>query len=97
MNVAETVRKKREQILNVATAYGAYNVRVIGSVARGEADEQSDIDFLVSIGPAFSLMDHVRLEEELEQLLGRKVDVVSDGSLKRPRFRRRVLGEAVPL
>jgi predicted nucleotidyltransferase len=97
MSLTETVKQMRKQIINITAAHGAYNVRIFGSVARGEADEKSDIDFLVSISPEFSLMDHVRLEQALEQLLGRRVDVVSDGGLKRPRFRQRVLSEAIPL
>jgi len=97
MDLKDTVKQKRMQIIELASKFGVHNVRLFGSVARGESDDKSDIDFLVTIGPKFSLMDHVRLEQALEQLLGHKVDIVSDGGLKRPRFRDRVLNEAMPL
>jgi predicted nucleotidyltransferase len=71
-------------------------VRVFGSVARGEADEQSDIDFLVELEPGRTLLDLGGLQYDLEQLLGRRVDVVTERGLK-PRIRERVLREAVPL
>jgi predicted nucleotidyltransferase len=71
-------------------------VRVFGSVARGEADEQSDIDLLVEFEPNRSLLDHAGLWVELQELLGVKVDVVSERGLK-PRIRQRVLQEAIPL
>jgi len=71
-------------------------VRVFGSIARGDDDEQSDIDLLVEFESGRSLLDHAALWLELQQLLGRKVDVVSDRGIK-PRMRDRVLREAVPL
>lgn len=74
----------------------ARNVRVFGSVARGESDAQSDIDFLVDLEPGRSLRDLIRLQRELETLLARKVDVVSSHGL-RERVRQRILQEAVPL
>jgi predicted nucleotidyltransferase len=93
----ETILKaRRDQILNLCAKYGASNVRVFGSVARGEADESSDIDLIVDFDPERSLLDHAALWLELQELVGVKVDVVSSRGLK-PRIRERVLQEAVPL
>jgi predicted nucleotidyltransferase len=96
MTLEEIVRAKREDILHVCAKYGARNVRVFGSVARGEADEQSDLDFLVELEPGRTLFDLGGLQYELEGLLGFRVDVVTERGLKR-RIRERVLREAVPL
>ncbi|MEJ5349027.1 MAG: nucleotidyltransferase family protein [Desulfosoma sp.] len=92
----EQLMERREEILRIAAKHGARNVRVFGSVARGEADEESDIDLIVEFEPGRSLLDHAALWLELQELLGRKVDVVSDRGIK-PRIRDRVLKEAVPL
>lgn len=92
----ELLRTKREEILEIAKKYGAYNVRVFGSVARGEADEKSDIDFLVDMEPHRSLFDMGGLLMDLEDLLGCPVDVVTEEGL-RERIRARVLQEAVAL
>jgi predicted nucleotidyltransferase len=93
----ETILKaRRDQILNLCAKYGASNVRVFGSVARGEADESSDIDLIVDFDPERSLLDHAALWLELQELVGVRVDVVSSRGLK-PRIRERVLQEAVPL
>lgn len=86
----------RSEILAIAARYGARNVRLFGSVARGEADERSDIDLVVDFDPERSLLDHAGLSLELQELLGREVDVVSGRGLK-PRIRERVMAEAVPL
>ena len=86
----------REQILALANKYGASDVRVFGSVAKGTADERSDIDFLVDLSPDRSLLDLGGLLYELQQLLGRPVDVITAAGL-RPRIRNRVLKEAVPI
>ena len=82
--------------MQLAAKHGARNVRVFGSVARHEADEQSDIDFLVDMEPGRSLMDMGGLLMDLRELLGREVDVVTERGLK-PRIRDRVLQEAVAL
>ncbi len=76
--------------------YGAYNVQVFGSVARGESDEQSDIDLIVDFEPGRSLLDHAGLWLELQEPLDFRVDVVSSRGIK-PRIRERVLREAIPL
>jgi uncharacterized protein len=96
MALEELLKEKREAILCVCAKHGAHNVRVFGSVARGEADEQSDIDLLVEFDPGRSLLDHAALWLELQDLLGCKVDVLSDRGIK-PRIRERVLREAIPL
>lgn len=96
MTREEVLKAKREEILRVCAKYGARNVRVFGSVARGEADEQSDIDLLVEFEPDRTLLDHAGLWLELQDLLGCTVDVVSERGLK-PRIRERVLREAIPL
>jgi predicted nucleotidyltransferase len=96
VTLEELLKAKREEILEVCARYGARQVRVFGSVARGEADEQSDIDFLVELEPGRTLLDLGGLQYDLEQLLGRRVDVVMERGLK-PRIRERVLREAVPL
>jgi predicted nucleotidyltransferase len=96
MAVEDLLKAKREEILRVCAKYGAYNVRVFGSVARSEADEQSDIDFLVELEAGRTLFDLGGLQYDLEQLLGFRVDVVTERGLK-PRIRERVLREALPL
>ncbi len=96
MTLEQLLREKREEILKIAAKHGARNVRVFGSVVRGEADEKSDIDFLVEMEPGRSLFDLGGLQYELERLLGRPVDVVTERGLK-ARIRERVLREAVPL
>ncbi len=96
MGVEDLLRDKREEILRIAASHGARNVRIFGSVARGEADETSDIDFLVDMEPNRSLFDVGALLSDLRELLGRKVDVVSEKGIYWL-LRRRILKEAKPL
>lgn len=96
MTLAELRTTRRSQILSLAERSGARNVRVFGSVARGESDPQSDVDFLVDLDQGRSLLDIGRLQRQLEELLRQKVDVVSARGL-RQQVRQRVLGDAVPL
>ena len=96
MGVKELLQSKREEILRIAAKHGAHNVRVFGSVARGEADDKSDVDFLVKMDQGRSLLDHAGLILELENLLQRPVDVASERGL-RTRVRKRVMKEVVPL
>jgi len=96
MNIYELLQTKREEILNTAAKYGAYNVRIFGSVARQEADAQSDVDFLVEMDAGRSLFDLGGLLMELQDLLGCNVDVVTEKGL-RERIRERVLQEAIIL
>lgn len=96
MSIYELLQVKREDILQTAAKYGAYNIRIFGSVARFEADANSDVDFLVEMEPGRSLFDLGGLLMELQELLGCDVDVVTEKGL-RSRLRERVLNEAVPL
>jgi uncharacterized protein len=90
------LREKRSEIIELARARGASHVRVFGSVARGEAGEGSDIDFIVDLEPGRSLFDLGGLLMDLRDLLQRDVDVVSERGL-RPRVAERVLADAVEL
>jgi len=96
MDIKKLLEEKREEVLRICAKYGARNVRVFGSVARGEADDTSDIDLLVELEPGRSLLDLGGLQYELERVLGHRVDVVTERGLKE-RVRLRVLKEAVPL
>jgi predicted nucleotidyltransferase len=96
MALDQLLKEKRDEILRIAARYGARNVRIFGSVARHEADERSDIDFVVDLEPGRSLFDLGGLQYELEQLLDCRVDVVTQRGLK-SRIRERVLREAVTL
>ncbi|PWB54281.1 MAG: nucleotidyltransferase [Candidatus Methanoperedenaceae archaeon] len=96
MDSIKLLKNKRKDILRIASKYGARNVRIFGSLARGEASEDSDIDFLVDMEPGRSLFDLGGLLMDLQKLLAQKVDVVTEKGL-RPRIRERVLKEALPL
>jgi uncharacterized protein len=96
MNIETRLQQKRDEILAIAAKHGAYNVRLFGSVARGEADANSDVDLLVELEPNRSLLDLGGLLMELQELLGCSVDVVTEKGL-RQRIRDRVLSEAIPL
>ena len=90
------LKGKRKEILRIAQAHGASNVRVFGSVARGEEGPESDLDLLVEMKPGSSLLDLVSLWQDLEDLLGHKVDVITEGGIS-PYLRDRIHAEAVPL
>ena len=90
------LQDRRDEIIEIATRYGAGNVRVFGSVARGDDRPQSDVDLLVEMEADRSLLDLVGLGQALEELLQRKVDVLTDASLH-PMLRQRILDEARPL
>jgi predicted nucleotidyltransferase len=87
---------RREEIIALAAKHKAENVRVFGSVARGEANENSDVDLLVNFLPGASLFDLIDLKEDAEQLLGTSVDIVSEGGIS-PFLEQRILSEAVDL
>ena len=92
----ETLQSQKAQILEIADKYGASNIRVFGSVARGEANGDSDIDLLVDLEPGRSLLDHIGLIQDLADLLGRSVDVATPSALHE-RIKDRVMQDAVPL
>jgi predicted nucleotidyltransferase len=94
--VVNLVTTKREQILRLARRHGVTGVRVFGSMARGDAGPQSDVDLLVEVGPEPSPWFPGGLVAELEELLGRRVQVVTERGLDEL-LRERVLEEAVPL
>ena len=96
MEMLKLIQEKRREILGIAARHGAGNVRVFGSVARGEAGPESDLDILVDLEPGRSLLDHAALLLDLEAALGCKVDVVTERGL-RARVRENVLREAVAL
>ena len=96
MDISELIRTQRETIRRIAATHGARNVRLFGSVARGEAGPESDVDLLVEAGPATSAWFPGGLVADLEAVLGRRVDVVTERALA-PEFRERVLHEAVPV
>ena len=90
------VRLNRDAILTLAERHGAKDVRIFGSVVRGEAGPESDIDFLVELAPGRTLLDWSAFWQELEKLLGRPVDVATEKSLK-PEIRAHAIKEALPL
>ncbi|MEO8972738.1 MAG: nucleotidyltransferase family protein [Ktedonobacteraceae bacterium] len=96
MSLEELLHTRRDDILRTAKNYGAYNVRVFGSVARGEADTRSDIDLLVDMEKGRSLFDLGGLLVDLQDMLGCDVDIVTEQGL-RERIRERVLKEAIAL
>ncbi|MCK9502421.1 MAG: nucleotidyltransferase family protein [Lascolabacillus sp.] len=81
MKLANIIEKKREEIIRLSAKHGAKNIRVFGSVARGDESEDSDIDILVDLEKGRSLLDLSGLLIDLQKLLGRKVDVVTEKSL----------------
>ena len=96
MSLSKTLKNSREEILNIAGKYGAKNIRVFGSVARGEEKQGSDIDIIVEMKQGSSLLDIIAIKQDIEDLLGRKVDVVTEASIS-PYIRTEILREAVNL
>lgn len=96
MLTREDIRNRRDAILEIAKRYGAHNVRIFGSVARGDATGGSDLDLIVRFEPGRSLLDHGGLIMDLRELLGIKVDVIDEDAM-RQRFRDHVSKEAIPL
>jgi predicted nucleotidyltransferase len=96
MDLQRLLREKRDDICAIASKHGAYNVRIFGSVVRGEAGPDSDIDFLIDAGPDTSSWFPAGLILDLQEVLGQRVEVVTEKALN-PYVRDHVLGEAVPL
>jgi uncharacterized protein len=92
----EMIMSKRKQILEIATSHGAKNVRIFGSFARGDVGPGSDVDVLVDMERGRSILDVVALKQDLEDLLGREVDVVTEPAVSKY-IRNMVLQEAVTL
>jgi hypothetical protein len=93
MGIEELLGSKRAEILRIAATHGAHNVRVFGSAARGDDREDSDVDFLVEFEPGRSLLDQAALTLDLQELLGRKADVVTEDGVYWL-LRRRIVKEA---
>jgi predicted nucleotidyltransferase len=96
LNLTELVQEKRADILRIADQHGAFNVRVFGSVSRGEAGPDSDVDLLVDVGPKHSSWFPAGLIVDLEDLLGHRVDVATSDALHWY-VRDHILSEAKPL
>lgn len=96
MTPLERLRQRREDIQQIAARHGAFNVRVFGSVAREDAESESDIDFLIEKGPTTSSWFPAGLVLDLQTLLGRRVDIVTETALNQY-VRDRVLREAIPI
>ncbi len=92
----EDITNRREEILRLAERHGCLSLRVFGSRARGEAEPDSDLDLLAVFDPERSLIDHIALAQEIEDLLGVRVDLISERALH-PILRDKVLAEAVLL
>jgi predicted nucleotidyltransferase len=96
MEIDKVLQCKRNEILRIAARHGARDVRVFGSFARGEAGPESDIDILVKLDPGRSLLDIVAIKQDLEDLMGCEVVVVTEAAIS-PYIREEVLREAVSL
>ena len=92
----DTLRAYRQAILDTAARHGAQKVRVFGSFARGDQRRDSDVDLLVALEPGRTLLDVIGLEQDLESLLGRRVEVLTDGGLS-PYLEQRIVAEATSL
>jgi len=96
MSTLEMLRTRRQEIQRLASLHGARNIRVFGSVARTEDTAESDIDFLIDMDESRSLLDLVGFQQELEAMLNRPADVLTERGIN-PYLRDRILGEAIAL
>lgn len=96
MKIDKALKEKRDQIFAIARQYGARNVRIFGSIARGEGKRDSDLDVLVDLEPGRSLLDIIAIKQDLEDLLNTKVDVVTEAAVS-PYIREEVLRQAISL
>jgi len=92
----DTLRRLRSEILAIASRHGARNVRVFGSIARGDDHADSDVDLLVDVEPGRTLLDVIALEQDLQQLLGQHVEVLTEPGLS-PHLQQQILSEAAAL
>lgn len=92
----ESIRRYRREIFDAAARHGARNVRVFGSVARDDDHEGSDVDVLIDVEPGRTLLEVIAFQQYLQQLLGRNVEVLTDGGLS-PYLQQRIVAEAVDL
>jgi hypothetical protein len=77
----EVLQNKREQVVSIVASHGAHNIRIFGSLARGQARPDSDVDLLVKLDPGRSLLDLIAIKQDLEDLLGCAVNVVTQTAL----------------
>jgi hypothetical protein len=96
MGIKELLESRRNEIMDLAGKYGAKNLRIFGSTVRGEAGPASDVDLLVDMEEGRNLLDLVGFWQDLEELLGCRVDVISEGGIS-PYLRERIYAEALPL
>ena len=92
----EALKQKRAEIISITEQYGGRKVRVFGSLARGDSGMDSDVDFLIELAPERSLLDIVAIKQDLEDLLQRKVDVVTESAVS-PYIRREIIRQAISL
>jgi uncharacterized protein len=90
----KSIEDRRDEILSIASRYGARNIRLFGSAARGEGGPESDIDLLIDLEPGRSLLDLIAIKQDLQDLLGCKVDVVTEAAIS-PRIRDEIIHQAV--
>lgn len=96
IEIDEMLKEKRDEILAIAKQHGGRKVRIFGSIARGQGKEDSDIDLLVELEPGRSLLDIIAIKQDLEDLLKRKVDVVTEAAVS-PYIRKEILRQAISL
>jgi predicted nucleotidyltransferase len=96
MTARDLIAARKDDILQLAKRHGARRIRIFGSAARQEDTASSDIDFLVDLEPGRSLLDQIALQQDLAELLGRRVDVVVEGGVS-PYLQDQILAEALPL
>jgi len=96
MTISKVLSNKREEILRITAAHGAKDLRVFGSVSRGDATDKSDLDLLINLEPGRTLLDIIAIKQDLEDLLGCAVDVVTENAVS-PYIREQILKEAISL
>jgi len=92
----EELKEKREQILAIAERHGAKKIKLFGSSAKGDSRRESDVDFLIELEPGRTLLDIIAMKQDLEDLLQRKVDVLTEGAMS-PYLRDEIVSHAISL